>query len=564
MRFPTHRAFFSALLWGVLFSATILAQTAQKQGTAVITGRITLGGKAVAGIGVALLQAERSIDRSSVARATTDYEGRYRLTNVPAGRFSVVVLAPALVGSGEDLSGETGKVVTITEGETVEKIDFALIKGGVITGRVTDADGAPVIGERVQLNPYGEQNQNRRRGFSNFNQYMYETDDRGVYRLYGVAPGRYTVSIGEATGAGSVRVGFGGRGYYTRTFHPDVTEEAKATVIEIGEGTEAVNVDINVGRKAKSYTATGRVVDESGQPVVGVRVGHGALMGDGRQMGGYGWGTLSDAKGGFRLDGLLPGRYAAFVLHEGEGPSKTDSYSETATFEITEGNISGLELKMRPGSSISGVVVIEGTTDRTTLARLSQLTLAANVEAEGLTAPSYKSIKIAPDGSFHLRGLRPGKARLYLATYPPLPGFTLARIERDGVAVREIELGTSAQVTGIRVVVEFGSGRVRGLVKVENGTLPEDARVFVRANRRDGDPAGPGTRGAQVDSRGRFIIEGMPTGEYELTLQTFIPGNPPRRLMHIKQSVTVTNGVEAEVVMTLDLSAKQPEGRNNE
>lgn len=560
MRFLARRAFFMALMMGAMLS-TSLAQTVQKQGTGIITGRVTLSGKSVAGIGVVVLPTERAMERTPVARAATDYEGRYRLTNVPAGRYSVMAIAPALVGQSEDTYGEPGKMVTIAEGETVEKIDFALVKGGVITGRVTDGDGLPVIGERIHLNPSGNQPQNRRRGFSNLNPFMYETDDRGVYRLYGIAPGQYTISIGEAAGTGSVRFGFGGRGYYPRTFHPDATEEAKATIIEVGEGTEATNVDISVGRKSKSFMATGRVVDESGQPVVGVRIGHGAVIPNGNRIGGFGWGSITDAKGNFRLDGLLPGRYAAFVWNEGE--QNMGGYSDTATFEITEGNVSGLELKMHTGASISGIVVIEGATDRATLAKLSQLSLSANVEAEGLVAPSFANVKIAPDGSFRIAGLRPGKARIYLNSYPPIPGLVLGRIEREGVQQREIEITPGAQITGVRVVLEYGSGIVRGIVKVENGTLPENARVIVYARRRT-DPMGMSNRGAQVDSRGRFVIEGISPGDYELTLQAFVPGNPPRRIPPVKQSVTIANGVEAEVTMTLDLEAKQPEGRNNE
>ncbi len=563
MRFLARHAFFTALMLGAMFS-TVVAQTAQKQGTGIITGRVTLNGKSVAGVGVVLLPAERVMERSTVARSATDYEGRYRLTNVPAGRYSVMTVAPALVGQSEDAYGDAGKMVTIAEGETVEKIDFALVKGGVITGRVTDGDGAPVIGERIHLNQSANsanQGQGRRRGFSNINPMMYETDDRGVYRLYGLAPGRYTISIGESAEAGSVRFGAGGRGYYARTFHPDVTEEAKATIIEIGEGTEATNVDISVGRKSNSFTATGRVVDESGQPMAGVRVGNGAVMKDGNRMGGFGWGSITDAKGGFRLDGLVPGRYAAFVWNEGE--SSMGSYSDTVAFEITEGNVSGLELKMHTGASISGVAVIEGATDRTTLAKLSQLSLSINVETEGLAAPNFALVKIAPDGSFRLTGLRPGKARIYLATYPPIPGFTLARIEREGVLQREIEIAPGAQITGIRAIIEYGSGSVRGLVRVENGTLPENARLIVYAQRR-GEQGGPTNRGAQVDSRGRFIIEGMSPGDYELTLQAFLIGTPPRRIVPARQNVTVVNGVETEVTMTLDLEAKQPEGRNNE
>jgi protocatechuate 3,4-dioxygenase beta subunit len=562
MRFLARPSFLMTLMLGAMLS-TVAAQIAQKQGTGIITGRVTLNGKSIAGVGVALLASERGINRASVARAVTDYEGRYRLLNVPAGRYTVTAIAPALVGQSEDTYGEPGKMVTIAEGETVEKIDFTLVKGGVITGRVTDGDGGPVIGERIHLNRAERQAQNRGRGFSNLNPFMYETDDRGVYRLYGLAPGRYTISVGESAESGSIRFGFGGRGYYTRTYHPDMTEEAKATIIEIGEGTEATNVDITVGRKSKSFTATGRVVDESGRPVAGVRVGNGAVMRNGNRMGGFGWGNITDEKGEFRLEGLLPGRYAAFVWNEGE--RNMEGYSEPVAFEITEGNISGLELKMNRGSSISGVAVIEGTSDRTALAKLSLFSLSANVETQGLAAPNQASAKIAPDGSFRITGLRPGKARLYLTIYPPIPGFTLGRIEREGVPQREIEITPGAQITGVRVVIEYGTGSVRGLVRVENGTLTENMRLIVYARRRtDTTTVAPPNRGAQVDSRGRFIIEGMSTGDYELTLQAFLIEAPPRRLAPVKQNVTVVNGVEAEVVMTLDLNARPPEGRNNE
>jgi protocatechuate 3,4-dioxygenase beta subunit len=556
MRFLA-RPVFMALLLAAMLSAAV-AQTAQKQATGIITGRVTYGEKAAPNVGVMLSPAERMIERGAIMKVTTDYEGRYRMANVPVGRFNVMAVAPAYVGPNEGTYGEPGRTVTIAEGETVEKIDFALVKGGVITGRVTTADGAPVIGERVQLNPVEKQGQGRPRGISSFNQFMYETDDRGIYRLYGISPGRYTISIGETAESGAVRFGFGGRGYFTRTFHPGVTDEARATVIELGEGTEATNVDITLAGKSKSFTATGRIIDESGKPVAGLRVGSGAVVKDGNRMGGFGWGSISDTNGGFRLDGLTPGRYAAFVWNE----DNTDGYSDTVTFEITDGNVTGLELKLRRGASISGVAVIEGTTDRAALAKLSQMTLTANIEAEGLDVPNYPTSKIAPDGSFRIAGLRAGKARLFLSSFPPITGFALARVEREGVPQREIELASGAQVTGIRVVIEYGTGSVRGVVKIENGPLPEGARMFVTVRRR-GDTGQP-NRGAQVDSRGRFLIEGVATGEYELTLQTYIRADAPRKFAPVKQNVTVTNGVESEATLTVDLNAKPPEGDNNE
>jgi len=556
MRFLVRPASLILLLAAIVSGAH--AQTAPKQGTGVITGRVTYGEKAAPNVGVVLFPSERLMDRSAIMKTTTDYEGRYRMSNVPAGRFSLVAVAPAYVGPNEGSFGEPGKAVTIAEGETVEKIDFSLVKGGVITGRVTTAEGAPVVGERVQLNQVDKQGQGRQRSISNFNPFMFETDDRGVYRLYGLAPGRYTVSIGESSEGGAVRFGFGGKGYYARTFHPGVAEEAKATVIELAEGSEATNVDITLAGKSKAFMAKGRVVDESGKPVVGLRVGNGALMKDSNNMGGFGWGSLSDANGEFTLDGLTPGRYAAFVWNE----DNTEGYSDTVTFDIVDSNVTGLELKFRRGATISGVAIIEGTTDRAALAKISQLSLVANVESEGLAAPTYPNVKISPDGSFRLTGVRAGKARLHLSNFPPIPGFALARIERDGVAVREIEVTQGAQITGVRVVVEYGTGSVRGVVNIENGPLPEGARIYA-STRRKGDP-GPPHRNTQVDSRGRFLLEGMAPGEYELTLQTFIPGTPQRRVAPVKQTLTITNGVEAEAVLTLDLNAKLPEGGNNE
>jgi len=545
---PLRRyAFFAILLLGIAASAA-LAQSTQKQGTGIITGQIMLNDKGMANAAVVLYPSERLPERTSVARATTDYEGHYRLTGVLAGRYSVVVVAPAMVGQGDGMFGESGKAVTIAEGETVEKIDFSLVRGGVITGRVTDADGAPVIGEHINLSPVDKTQ--RGRGYSPFSPFMYQTDDRGIYRLYGLSPGRYTLSVGESAENAGSRFGSGGRGYYARTFHPNVTDESKATIIEVTEGSEASNVDITLGRKSQTFAATGRVVDENGKPVPNVRIGHGVVMKDQNRVASFGYGTVTTDDGRFRLDGMIPGRYAAFVWTDVD----TGGYSDPVMFEIAEGDVSGLELKMRRGATISGVAVVEGTTDRSVLAKLSQLRLSARPSqpSDAVSVPIFAGTTINPDGSFRITGLRPGKNRLNLYSYPPIPGFMLARVEREGIALREIEVAPGAQVTGLRVVIEYGTGIVRGVVKLENGTLPADLRMSVVVS-RSGDISGF-LRGSQVDSRGRFLIEGVATGQYEVTLQAYSTADRGHRIPPLKQTVTATNGVESEVDFTFDLN----------
>ena len=41
----------------------------------------------------------------------------------------------------------------MSEGAAAEDVDFSLSLGGVITGKITDGDGRPVIGERISLKP---------------------------------------------------------------------------------------------------------------------------------------------------------------------------------------------------------------------------------------------------------------------------------------------------------------------------------------------------------------------------------------------------------------------------
>ena len=43
--------------------------------------------------------------------------------------------------------------------------------------------------------------------------------------------------------------------------------------------------------------------------------------------------------------------------------------------------------------------------------------------------------------------------------------------------MREFEISGDRETTGIRVVLVYGSGSVRGLVEFENGSLPEGVRV---------------------------------------------------------------------------------------
>jgi hypothetical protein len=113
--------------------------TVKATNTGVISGQVTLKAKPASQVTMVLFCDDTSADwcPKGELKASTDVNGLYRLTGLPAGTYWVKPMTPAFV--------EMSRKVTIDNGETVARIDFDLVKAGVITGRITDADGHPVI-----------------------------------------------------------------------------------------------------------------------------------------------------------------------------------------------------------------------------------------------------------------------------------------------------------------------------------------------------------------------------------------------------------------------------------
>ena len=139
------------LIFGL--TVTVCAQSTTRQTSKTpkgsISGRVTIKDKAAPGVTVGLRKAGAFGPYDSYLRATTDQDGSYRITSVPAGSYFIAVAAPAFVVTGA--SEGRGKSVIVAEDENVDGINFSLVRGGVITGKVTDAEGRPVIQQQVSI-----------------------------------------------------------------------------------------------------------------------------------------------------------------------------------------------------------------------------------------------------------------------------------------------------------------------------------------------------------------------------------------------------------------------------
>ena len=276
-----------------------------------------------------------------------------------------------------------GTQVNLRAGETVEGIDFKLTRGAVITGRVTDADGRPVIEERLELHRVDEKgNPTGYEYSSNGAEQMYYTDDRGVYRIYGLAAGHYKVRVGDDTG---FRSALGELGSYPTTYYGDTSDAAKASIVDLNEGSEERNIDIHLGRRRPTYTVSGRVIDaESGEPIEGTRIALGFIESQTDYIGSWSSPkTPTDSQGRFSLSGVEPGHHAVFVQPDRRGMNEDtrnpNVFSDPEYFEVTDADITDLEIKAHRATTVSGQAIPDNIRDVSALNNLFRLRIRAEV-----------------------------------------------------------------------------------------------------------------------------------------------------------------------------------------
>ena len=523
-----------------IFGAAISSSsqtTPEKSATASISGNVKIKDKAVAGVTVfAEEQNSRGWRQTSNYRGTTDQNGNYRITNVPAGTYTIRPMAPSF--ALQDYLANNA--VVVSEGETVEDINFSMIPGGVITGRISDPDGKPLVEEYVNVMPIDP---------SAFVGVQFEgrlhTDDRGIYRAFGLQPGKYKVCVGQNESLPGER-----GSYHRQTFYPSVTDDAKATVIEVTEGSEAANIDIVVGRPVTTFKVSGRVLDaETGKPLVHIKYGvfQGGDSGSSSRVGQ----DYTNANGEFRFENVLPGKYAVFIVPEDSGVR-----GDKVSFEVVDRDVTDLLIRAGKASIVAGVVVFEGGEERKPGFKFSDFVISGWADSGGQHFSGAFSKPINADGSFRIGDLRKGRIRFFFAS--PMRNDTrqiqLVRVERDGV----VEPGglivqDGEQVTGVRLGVKFLTGAIHGQIKFEGDELPAPRMsvwVTYLDDKNQGETFSTGNSSPQLDSRKRFTIEGLAAGTYEVNVAIY-GANGQYTQTIFKQQVTVVDNAASDVTITI-------------
>jgi hypothetical protein len=492
---------------------------AEPTGTARIRGRVLSAdtGTPLRRAQVRVSAAELRINRS----ANTDAEGRYELSELPAGRYNIFVTRNGFVSLqfGQRRPFESGRPLDVGNAQIVEKIDFALPRGGVIAGRVTDELGEPLAGVRMQAMRYQYLPSGQRQltpvggvGMP----FGLMTNDLGEFRLYSLMPGTYVVSAapmdmgGMAVQGGSVSASTGapndGHGitYYPGTINVDEAQSITVGLAEVASASFALVPQ-------RMTRINGIVRDSQGKPMAANLSLRTQMGGGGMSMRGL---TMTGPDGRFSVANVPPGDHFIEI-----SPRPGDD--ESASVPITSGgqDITDLIITTSPGKTIAGQVIFEG-------ASAGQPSLRVNVSspdpAMGPLTRIYDNTQGVIDerGRFQLRGLSGGRAIFNaFPTTPSMgaPTWFLKSVTIDGENVTDVpfDLSTARDDTKIEIVMTDKQTTISGIVRNIRGEQVNDYTVVVLPERlKEGTIAARYTRTVRPDQQGRFQTRGLPPGDY--------------------------------------------------
>ncbi|RPH60987.1 MAG: hypothetical protein EHM89_07990, partial [Acidobacteria bacterium] len=506
-------------------------QTPVPTGTGIIRGRVVSAenGQPIRRARVTANSPEMREGRGTL----TDEQGQFELKELPAGRYTLTAMKSGYVALsyGQRRPVETPRPLVLGDKLVLEKIDFHLPRGGVVTGRVLDEFGEPLSEVMVQVSRFryfGGQRRLLNAGRSN------QTDDLGQFRVYGLPPGEYYVSAGMVLGMNQSISGIS-TGYAT-TYYPGTPSLSEAQRITIGVGQETSNIVFSLS-PARTAKITGRVLSSEGKPVSGVFLMVRQESLDGMVFGGGGAPTRPD--GTFELSGITPGDYSIDVRPMNPNPgSGNEPEMASANVTVSGQDISGLTLVMSKGGSARGQIVFDdGKVPQSV--RPSAVRLFANSTSFApMTIPGRSSVK--DDWSFEIAGI--SGERLIRAQLPP--GWALKSVIYDGsdVTDRAIDFGTSGELAGLQIVLTQRQTDLSGTVVDLRGNPIKDYVVVVFAE--DNVHWIPQTRFIRTgrpDQDGRFTIRGLPPERYlAVAVEYLEPGEEtsPETLEQLKSMAT--------------------------
>ena len=449
----------------------------------------------------ATLMAHATNGQPSVRPAQVDSEGKFSFDDLAPATYIVFAVAPGYI----DEAMSTGDPNDWPRHLIGSQLKIRMIKGGVITGKVTNAKGDPIVGvpvHAIALNGLSSSPMDFI-GASGA-----ESDDRGIYRLYGLRPGSYVVNAG-----GSGQFGFAtsnGFDLDVPTYHPSATHDTAIPVV-VRSGDETTGIDIKyfgteghrisgflLGDVNVSAPAAGGAIAIILSPAGAQSVLSLALV------------SPMDQRRAFGFNGVADGEYDLFATFQ-TGQQSDASLVATKRVTVRGGDLTGVELTLTQLASIAGAIMLdpikpEDKCDQRD-SQLIETVFAARRDSPSKSGSQMMSTMLAglggtlnAKGEFSARNLDAGRYRFEIKL-PTLAWYVRAINLPAAVAVTSqqpapttapsaaskpnwqgtVAIKSGQQVNGVSIVVGQDAASLRGRVTVtpEGTALPADLRVHL-------------------------------------------------------------------------------------
>ncbi len=508
----------------------------------------------------------------------TDSNGRFSFRTLPAGRFTLTATKPAYISSayGAKRHGRPGTPITLAPGQQVTGASIRMSRGAVITGTLRDAQGDPAPAVQVVAIRVDQPGTS---AMSSAIQSEFVTDDRGMFRIFGLLPGDYIIGAGNATvfsremtmpsaaeNDAALRVLTASRSANSGAatgfqpvadpgdrpaaryipgpiFFPGTLVAADAVKLTLKPGDERV-ADFSL-QFSRSVSVTGVVTGPPGSveglgmnmavegpPVPPFMASRPLLLG------------RPAADGKFAFSGVRPGKYVLTARTSsvtgtrgggagagggaaGEAPA-SGNYTmlwARADLEIVADDIEGVALTLQPGMKLRGRVAFDATTltppsDLTTL-HVSLSAPDLRYPSTGITSPQLGVVYVPPgvvgaDGTFEVTGIMPGAYRVAAGLSG---GWWLRSAVVNGRDVLDglLEFGNGGNMSGAVLTFTDKHSELSGLLQTPVGAAAPD--YFVIAFPADRALWHAGSRRMQSTrpaTDGHFTFKDLPGGEYLL------------------------------------------------
>jgi protocatechuate 3,4-dioxygenase beta subunit len=543
----------SLLLVAALALAPHQASAQPQTGTALISGVVTssAGGRPIPNATIRAVQWVGGLGKQMTAR--TDAQGRFVFKDLVAGSYDFTAQADGHVSMryGQRAMTDAPKRIELADAQQFTEADIVLPKFTAIEGQLLDEFGDPMPGVRVMAAQVVFVAGKNRLMPASGTQSVLPTDDRGMFRIYGLAPGDYYLQ-----GVTGPFAGPNDPPGFDVTFYPGTKnpQNAKPVRLETGRDTRGLSFAMS---PAPMSTISGTVFDADGKPVRGSVMLFGTSGGDIVSF--VSANIASNPDGSFTFRNVAPGSYViqAFGRPAGGGGNLGRSPFGALAFDVT-GDRDDLRLVVK-GVRVTGRFLFEGAAPQPPPDRV----LPMLMPVEFVTSPAGggpPAFTVNPDWTFEI--LNMSGERVMRPTVGA-PGWTLKSVTIGGKDFTDTPISfRDGDVTGVEVTLTSNAGAIKGTVSDDKGPVPdativafaEDASKWAFPSRFIGL--------ARPTAKGEFQIAGLPAGTYlvavappVVTPQGMAPQPPSTATLELLRKtavrVSVLEGGTASATLTI-------------